>query len=515
MSTQSSNNKRIAKNTILLYFRTILILLINLYMSRVILDNLGVTDYGIYNAVGGVVAMFSVVSGALSSSISRFITYELGKGNTDRLRIIFSSSINIQLGIAALVILLSEPIGIWFLNTQMNIPSERIAAANWVMQCSLATFCINLIAVPYNACIIAHEKMSAFAYISILEASLKLLVALLLPVLLFDKLVVYALLLVVVALIVRFAYGVYCKRHFEECRYHFIFDKTVLKEMTGFAGWNFLTNTAYIFNTQGVNILINLFFGVTLNAARGIATQVEGAVMQFVNNFTMALNPQITKNYAQGKKAEMFHLVCLGSKFACFLMMFFAFPLIFEANYILTLWLKNVPAHTVTFVQLSVIAAIIDRMGITCTTACLATGKAKDYTIWVSISGSLMFFLTWICFQAGCEPESAYVSYMVTYMIVNATRLVMMKRLHGFSILMYLKEVVLKVLATIPIAIAIPYIIITHMESSFTRLMTIILICTLSTAFSVYFLGLKTTERKAIFGLLMNRINKFRAKQND
>lgn len=203
MSNQTSeNNKRIAKNTIFLYFRTILILLINLYMSRVILDNLGVTDYGIYNAVGGVIAMFSVVSGALSSSISRFITFELGRDNTKRLYTIFSTSVTIQLFIALLVVLLSEPIGIWFLNTHMNIPADRLVAANWVLQCSLVTFCINLIAVPYNASIIAHERMSAFAYISVLEAALKLLVAFMLTILLFDKLIVYAVLLVGVALII-------------------------------------------------------------------------------------------------------------------------------------------------------------------------------------------------------------------------------------------------------------------------------------------------------------------------
>lgn len=503
----SNNTKRIVQNTIFLYFRTIIILLVNLYMSRVILENLGITDYGVYNAVGGVIAMFSVVSGALSSSISRFITFELGKENSPRLHNIFSSSLNIQIGIAFLIIFISEPIGIWFLNNHMNIPLDRINAANWVLQCSLITFCINLISVPYNACIIAHEKMSAFAYISILEAILKLIVAFTLPIILFDKLIIYAILLVLVAIIVRSTYSIYCKRNFDECHYKFIYDKELLKEMTGFAGWNFLTNTAYIFNTQGVNILINLYFGVALNAARGIATQVEGAVMQFVNNFTMALNPQITKSYAQGNKQEMFSLVCLGSKFSCFLMMFFAIPLIFEADYILSLWLKNVPQHTVTFVQLSVIAAIIDKMGITCTTACLATGKAKEYTIWISTVGSLMFFLTWTCFFIGLAPESAYISYMITYVLVNITRLVMMKRLHDFHINIFIKEVVCKVLLSVPLAIIVPFIIIKVMEPSFLRLITIGICSTISTTISVFLVGLKGSERKILFNKLTTKIN--------
>lgn len=503
----SNNTKRIAQNTIFLYFRTIIILLVNLYMSRVILENLGITDYGVYNAVGGVIAMFSVVSGALSSSISRFITFELGKENSPRLHNIFSSSLNIQIGIAFLIIFISEPIGIWFLNNHMNIPLDRINAANWVLQCSLITFCINLISVPYNACIIAHEKMSAFAYISILEAILKLIVAFTLPIILFDKLIIYAILLVIVAIIVRSTYSIYCKRNFDECHYKFIYDKELLKEMTGFAGWNFLTNTAYIFNTQGVNILINLYFGVALNAARGIATHVEGAVMQFVNNFTMALNPQITKSYAQGNKQEMFSLVCLGSKFSCFLMMFFAIPLIFEADYILSLWLKNVPLHTVTFVQLSVIAAIIDKMGITCTTACLATGKAKEYTIWISAVGSLMFFLTWTCFFMGLAPESAYISYMITYVLVNATRLIIMKKLHGFPISMFIKEVICKVLLSVPLAIIIPFFITKMIEPSFLRLIITATCCTISTTISVLFVGLKVSERKVLFNKLISRIN--------
>ena len=317
MSETSANNKRIAKNTLLLYVRTLFVMLVTLYTSRVVLNTLGVSDYGIYNVVGGVVAMFSVISVSLSSSISRFITYELGHGDFDKLKRIFSTSINIQVGISLVILVLAEVFGVWFLNTKMNIPAERMTAANWVLQCSLLSFIIGLISVPYNACIIAHERMSAFAYISILEVVLKLAVVYMLLVSPYDKLATYAVLLVVVALIVRLTYGQYCKRHFEESRYRFVHDKSLIKEMTGFAGWSFFGNGAYMLNTQGVDMLINIFFGVTFNAARGVATQVQNAVMQFVNNFTVAVNPQITKSYASGEREYMYKLVFPFTRFPC------------------------------------------------------------------------------------------------------------------------------------------------------------------------------------------------------
>ena len=285
MSESSSNNKRIAKNTLLLYFRTFLLMAITLYTSRVVLATLGVDDYGIYNVVGGFVAMFSVISGALSSAISRFITFELGHGDKDKLSRIFSTSVNIQILLGILILILGETVGIWFLNNRMNIPIERMTAANWVLQCSLISFTINLISVPYNAAIIAHEKMKAFAYVSILEAVLKLAIVYLLLVSDTDKLILYAILHVFVALSIRLVYGIYCNRNFSECRYHLVYDKSLLKEMSGFAGWNFLTNGAYILNTQGVNLLINIFFGVAINAARGIVAQIDSAIMQFVNSF--------------------------------------------------------------------------------------------------------------------------------------------------------------------------------------------------------------------------------------
>ena len=506
-----SNNRRIAKNTLLLYLRTIIILLINLYLSRVILEVLGIEDYGIYNAVGGAVAMFSLISGALSTSISRYLTFELGKGNKERLQLVFSTSINILLVISILILALAEPLGIWFLNTQMNIPELRLQSANWVFQSALIVFLINVISVPYNAAIIAHEHMSAFAYISILEACFRFGVVLLLKYCFMaaDTLILYSVLLVGVALIIRIIYGLYCNKNFDECHYNFIFSKKLTKEMTSFAGWSFLTSTAYIFNTQGVNILINLFFGVTLNAARGIATQVDGAVMQFVNNFTMAINPQITKNYAQGDFVNMYKLVCLGAKYSFFLMLFFAIPLILEIDQILFLWLgKNVPEHTAAFVSLGILGAIIDRIGITMTTACMATGKIRNYTIWVSCAGSLAFFLSWLFFLLGYAPESAYIAFIISYIVVNIVRLIMVKLMIQVSIITFVREVVIKGCMTLVVAIILPLFFINYVEASFIRLILTIVICTISITTSIFFLGLNVNERKAIKGLVINRIRR-------
>lgn len=507
MPKSSVNNKRIAKNTLFLYFRTLLIMLITLYTSRVILNVLGVEDYGIYNVVGGVVAMFSVISGALSSAISRFITFELGKGDKDRLNRIFSSSVNIQFFIALLVLALGEIVGLWFLNYKMNIPAERLEAANWVLQCSLLAFCINLISVPYNACIIAHERMKAFAYVSILEALLKLGVCFLITISPIDKLISYSTLLVGVSICIRSTYTIYCHRHFEESHYHFLFDKAILKEMTGFAGWNFFTNGAYIFNTQGINILINLFFGVTVNAARGIATQVDHAVLQLVNSFTTALNPQITKNYAAGNIDAMFSLVCQGAKFSFFLLFVFALPVLVETEYILTTWLKIVPPHAVNFVRLAIIASMVHIIGKTGYTAVMATGHIRRYVIWITTVGCLVFPLTWVAFELGAPSESTYVVFILVYMAVEIVRLWLMKEQLHFPVLRFAKEVLVKIVMVSVFAATMPVVFVNCVDSSMLRTISSIALCFICTVASIYLFGLTAGERKQIISVARNKLH--------
>lgn len=497
MSNQTSdNNKRIAKNTLLLYVRMLFTMAVSLFTSRVILNTLGVEDYGINNVVGGIVTMFSVLSGSLSSSISRFITFELGKGNIERLKTIFSTGVNIQLGMSVLIIIIAEAVGIWFLNAKMNIPADRMVAANWVFQCAILTFVLNLLSVPYNAAIIAHEKMSAFAYISVVEVTLKLIIVYMLTISPFDRLKTYAVLLLWVGAVIRFIYGYYCKRHFEECTYHFVFDKPVLKEMTGFAGWNFLGNGAYMLNTQGVNILMNLYFGVAVNAARGIATQVDAALKQFVNNFTTAVNPQITKSYAQGDLAYMHKLVCRSAKFSAFLMMFFAVPIILETNTILTIWLKTVPDYAVIFLQWIIISSFMDTvLANSLVTSMFATGKIKRYQIIVTTVGCLVFPLSWIAFKLGFEPQVGYILYFFIYTILLFVRLYLLKDMVKLPVMMYIREVLYKLAPVIVVGFAIPGILILTMDASWLRLILVCLLSVLVTAASEYFIGLSNKEK--------------------
>lgn len=514
MSNQTSNNnKRIAKNTLLLYVRMLFTMAVSLFTSRVILNTLGVEDYGINNVVGGIVTMFSVLSGSLSSSISRFITFELGKGNIERLKTIFSTGVNIQLGMSVLIIIIAEAVGIWFLNTKMNIPTDRMVAANWVFQCAILTFVLNLLSVPYNAAIIAHEKMSAFAYISVVEVSLKLIIVYMLMISPFDRLETYAVLLLLVGAVIRFIYGYYCKRHFEECTYHFVFDKPVLKEMTGFAGWNFLGNGAYMLNTQGVNILMNLYFGVAVNAARGIATQVDAALKQFVNNFTTAVNPQITKSYAQGDLDYMHKLVCRSAKFSAFLMMFFAVPIILETNTILTIWLKTVPDYAVIFLQWIIISSFMDTvLANSLVTSMFATGKIKRYQIIVTTVGCLVFPLSWIAFKLGFEPQVGYILYFIIYTILLFVRLYLLKDMVKLPVMMYIREVLYKLAPIIVVGFAIPGILILTMDAGWLRLILVCLLSVLVTAASEYFIGLSNKEKNFVAEKIKLVIGKIKSK---
>lgn len=509
MSENSVNNRRIVKNTVLLYVRTILILFVSLYTGRVVLNTLGVDDYGVYQVVGGVVAMFSVISGALSNSISRYITYGIGKGDKEGLVRTFSTSIIIQFVISAVVLILCEVVGVWFLNCKMDIPDGRLIAANWVLQCSLIIFVVGLISTPYNACIIAHEHMNAFAYISIIEVVLKLVVVYVLSISPFDKLQTYVVLLVVVSIFIRLLYSLYCSKHFEECRSKLLYDKGIFKEMIGFAGWNFFSNAAYIFNTQGVSLLVNVYFGVVLNAARGIATQVDSAVLQFVNNFTMAINPQITKSYASGDKDRLNFLICKGARFSYYLLFLVTLPILFETESILTLWLKIVPEYTVTFVRLSFIGMLVTCLGTTGYTACFATGNIKKYTLWITLSGSMVFFITWIAYFLDAGVVATYWVYIIVYIFTQVIRLWIMKGLLDFPVMMFVNDVLLKISIPTILSVIFPFVIVYTVKASIIRMLITCGISIISASFYIYMFGLTKGEKTVIVNktkIALNRL---------
>lgn len=498
MSNTTENNKRIAKNTLLLYFRMLFLMAVSLYTSRLVLNALGVEDFGIYNVVGGVVAMFSVLSGSLSAAISRFITYELGKGNQENLNKIFSSAVTIQLGLAGIIILLAETIGIWFLNVKMNIPEVRMEAANWVFQFSILTFAINLISVPYNASIIAHEKMSAFAYISILEAVGKLFIAYLITIAPMDKLIFYAILMCAVALIVRFTYGYYCKRHFCECTYHFIWDKQLLKSMFSFAGWNFIGASSAVLRDQGGNVVINLFCGPAVNAARGIAFQVNNAVNQFVVNFMTALNPQITKSYAAGDKGYVMTLIFQGARISFYMLLLLSLPILVNTHYILALWLKIVPEHAVSFVQLTLIFALSESISQPLITAMLAIGKIRNYQIIVGGLQIMNLPISYILLRSGNFPEIVIVIAICISQCCLAARLILLRGMIGLSITKYVKNVYLNIIIVSIIAVILPLISAYYIKESFISFILISFIAVICTFSSIYFLGCNNQEREFI-----------------
>lgn len=490
-----SNNKRIAKNTLLLYFRMLFLMVVSLYTSRVVLSVLGVEDFGIYNVVGGVVAMFSMLSGSLSAAISRFITYELGTGNKEKLKRIFSSAVTIQLLLGIVIAFLAETAGVWFLNTKMVIPSERLVAANWVLQFSILTFLVNLISIPYNATIIAHEKMSAFAYISIVEAVGKLIIAYFIVASPIDRLIFYAVLMFSVAVIVRLIYGTYCKQYFEECTYHFIWDKELLQNMFGFAGWNIIGTSSAVLRDQGGNIVINLFCGPAVNTARGIASQVNGAIQGFVLNFMIALNPQITKSYASGDRDYMMTLIFQGARFSFYMLLLLSLPIIVSTEYILTLWLANVPDHTVLFVQLTLLFAMSESVSNPLITAMLATGKIRNYQIVVGGLQMMNLPISYLLLRIGCIPETVVLVAIGISQCCLAARLWMLRSMIGLKIRHYLQKVYFNIIMVTFCAAVFPLIAACYLDNGFSDFLLLSFTSMAMSVIVIFYLGCNAHER--------------------
>ena len=508
MSDTSTNSRRIAKNTLLLYFRMLLTMVVSLYTSRVVLGALGVEDYGIYNVVGGVVSMFSMLSGSLSAAISRFITFELGTGNSEKLARVFSSSVTIQLCLCAIVLLGAETLGLWFLNNKMVIPESRIYAANWVYQLSLLTFVINLISIPYNAAIIAHEKMSAFAYISIFEAVSKLIVAYCIVVSQIDKLILYASMLATIAIIIRLIYGVYCKKRFEECTYHFIYDHDLLRQMFGFAGWNFIGTSSALLRDQGGNIVINLFCGPAVNAARGIAFQVNAAIHSFVSNFMTALNPQITKSYAAGDQKYMMTLLFQGARLSFYILLLLSLPVIINTHYILKLWLGQVPEHTVLFVQLVLVFGMCESISSPLITAMLATGKIRNYQLVVGGFQMMNLPVSYILLRLGAFPETVLIVAIVISQLCLASRLYMLRRLIGLKARDFIKKVYINVTVVTMLSTVIPFVLASTLEDNIWSFIMLCATAFSSTLFVEFYVGCTARERQFVVSKVKTIIRK-------
>ena len=504
------NTRRIAKNTGLLYIRMLVMMVIGFITTRVMLNALGVDNYGINNVVGGLVSMFSMLSASLSGAVSRFFTFGLGKGDMKHLRVVFSTSINIHIVLAAIVLIAIETVGVWFLNHRMVIAPDRLEAANWVLQCSTVIFAINLLSVPYRAAIIAHERMSAFAYLTIFDATAKLLIVCAIYFYGGDKLKLFAVLNILPAIISQAIYWRYCKRSFVECNYQCVFDKKLFGEIFSFAGWSFIGNTAGLMKNEGVNVVINTFFGASINTARGIAMQVNGMVMQFISNFTMALNPQIIKDYAAGQLERMHKLMFQGTKLSYYIFMILSIPIMFEIEAFLQVWLGEVPEHTVFFTRLVLVLSLAEIISHTLITAQTATGKIKVYQMVVGGILLLNLPVSYLLLRWGCFPEVTVIVAIIVSQLCLVARLWFLRRMIDFPVGGFFTKVYCNVIVVTLLSLIVPSVCYVLMPAGITRFFVLCGLSVLSSAAVIYFVGCNCEERAMIVKAVQSVIAKLR-----
>ena len=509
MSNNQASNKRIAKNTLMLYVRLLLTMSISLYTSRVILNALGVEDFGIYNVVGGVVAMFSFINGAMTSAIQRYITFAQGQDDQTRQGKVFCTSIAVQFCISVLIILLAETLGLWFLYNKLIIPLDRFETAFWVFQCSILSSIILIMTVPYNATIIAHEKMSAFAYLSIIDVILKLLIVYILHLCTFDKLLTYAILILFVQILVCLSYRIYCYNNFKETKYKFIYDKSLFREMTSFASWSLFGNMAAVAYTQGVNLMLNIFFGPVVNAARAISVQVQNAISSFIVNFQTAINPQITKSYASNNWNYMYSLVYSSGRYSFYLMLIMTMPIITATPLILRLWLNEVPDNTIIFVRLMLLTSLIYTLSNPLIILAQATGKVKKYQL---IAGSVLLTIipiSYVCLKLGAPAWSVFLVHACIELIDVFVRAYLLHNMMNFSISGYIKNVISRVVLVTSIASICPFIFVILFDTN-TIIYGLItcFISLLSVLAAIYFIGISSSEKQYMLQFVLNRIKK-------
>lgn len=507
MSNRDSN-KRITKNTLVLYIRMFLTMAVSFYTSRIVLKALGVQDYGIFDIVGGIVAMFSFLNTAMSSATQRFLSFELGREDDAAVKRVFSMSMTAHISIAIFVIVLGETIGLWFLNTHLNIPEERMNAANWVYQFTIITFCIQIIRVPYNASIIAYEKMSFYAYVSIAEVLLKLGSVYLLLYFGFDKLKLYSVLTCAVIFITLMLYKAYCNRVFTTCFYNFFWDAMLYKKLISFSGWSLFGSLANVGAQQGLNILLNIFWGVTLNAAMGIANSVSNTIYGFVSNFQTAFKPQIVKSYASNDKVYFMNLIFQASKFSYFLLLLLAIPVLISTEFILDVWLQIVPEHSVSFIRLIILFLLIDAISAPLWMSVQATGKIRNYQI---LMGSMIFLnlpLAYLFLKLRFPPESVLVVRVIINLMTFLVRIIYLRKKIELSARRYFREVIFPVSLVTLISLPFP-LIVNHFSSDWSGFIITTMVAILATITCIYYIGLLKNERDFINRLILNKVRQW------
>lgn len=492
----------------MLYCRMFLTLIISLFTSRIILSTLGVVDFGIYNVLGGVVAAFAFLNGTLSGATSRFITYELGSSKIERLKKTFASALTIHLGVAVLILILGETVGLWLMENELVIPENRMFAARVVYQMSLLSSVISIIRVPFNAAIIAHERMSIYAYVGILEAVFKLAIVYLIIICSFDKLIIYAILILCITLITTSVYILYGYLNFKECRFTLCFDKKIMNPMLSYSGWDLYGNMSVMARGQGINVLLNLFFGPIVNAASGIATQVQNAIAGFADNFLIAVRPQIVKYFASGNMQEMQKLIFNSSKFSFFLLFLISFPLILENRFVLDLWLKEVPEYSIVFCQLSLINNLISIMFRTIMFSIHATGKMERISIINGTIYLLVLPISYFMLKNDYPPITPFLINIFLLILGCVSNLITLhKYIPEFSIRLFFTKVIVICMFIACISSIIPFVFYFYMESGFGRLALVSFTTFFSISISVYYIVLDREQQVKIKSILINKIS--------
>lgn len=499
------NPKGIVKNTMYLYIRMILLLVISLYTSRLVLKELGISDYGIYNVIGGLITIFSFINGSMAQASQRFITYEVGANNPATINRTFSTCIYIHIFLAGIILLLGETIGLWYVYNVAVIPPERFKAALWVYQCSIIVSCATVITVPYNALIIAHEKMSAFAYLTIVEAVLKLAIVWSIMILPFDKLITYSVLMATLSILMRMIYGIYSSRVFPHIHIIRNIDMSYLKSMGGFIGWSLWGSVAAAGYSQGLNLLINFFFNPAVNAARGIAVTIQSVVRNFSNNFQVAVNPQITKSYAAGDMDYLYKLVYKSSLLSFFLFFIIALPVFLEIDTLLSIWLVKVPEYTGIFIRILLLVSAVEVLASPLNVSAQATGNIKRYEISISIILILIVPISYVVLRISPRPENVFWVFLFQAVVAQFMRLYLIRRMIGLSIVKYFAHVISRIVVTCLIAAVLPAIMHNMVSNTFYRLAIVCVTSLTFTPCAVFLLGLNKAEQELVIG----RINKF------
>lgn len=506
--SEISDNKRIAKNTLFLYARMLLIMLVGLFTVRVVLDILGADDYGIYNVVGGVVAMFSFLTNSMVSASQRYFAYYIGKKDSEKLRQYFVITCLCYLGIGLIVIILAETVGLWFVLNKLTIPEERMTAALVVYQCSIFSFVLRILVIPHQSFIIAKERMSIYAYISIVEAILQLLIVYLLIVIEMDHLALYGILHCFTGLIISVWYIIYCRYHFKETKLYKYYNKNQFVDLLSYSGWNLIGVLSGVCRSQGINILLNMFFMPAINAARAVAYQINSAVTTFANNFFSAVKPQITKQYAAGENAGMVNLVFRSSRFCYYILYFLALPILFEVPTILNLWLKDVPDYTVLFSRLVIINALIDSTALPIMTAIQATGRIRNYQIVTAGLLLLILPVSYVFLKLGYPPQSTMIVSICISAIAQLSRMFFAKQLLSIRIGAYFKEVLVPIGIVTILSFIPPFVLKSIMNNGYFEFFIVIDTSCLFVALIAFMLGMSQAERSYLISIVKKRIHK-------